>query len=170
MTLRDFFQLLSDNPSYVLAYFLMIPFAALLAGWLGKGEGHLSPWKYLYATMIYLVCIPGIFAITLSIYLFLFERQSIFDMNLYTQVLPVLSMIGTLVLIRKNVDLDWVPGFDKLSGLVLMIGALLSFMWIADRTRLLIFSYWPFHYVIFFFLGLLLLMRLGWSRLFNKAS
>ncbi len=166
MTLREFFQMLTDNPSIVMAFVLLIPFAALLAGWLGQGEGHLSPWKYLYTTMIYLICIPGIFAITLSIYLFLFERQSIFDTNLYTQVLPVLSMLLTLWLIQRNVDLDRVPGFDKMSGLVLMIGALLSFMWIADRTRLLIFSYWPFHYVLLLFVGLLLLMRFGWSRMF----
>ena len=70
MTLQEFFRLLGENPSYVLMYFGLIPITALLAGILGKGEGEISPWKYLYSTLIYLVCVPGIFALTLNIYLF----------------------------------------------------------------------------------------------------
>ena len=73
MTLREFFQLLADNHLYVIFFFTIIPFAAWLAGLLGKGEGHLAPWKFLYSTLIYLVCVPGIFAVSLDVYLFLFE-------------------------------------------------------------------------------------------------
>jgi len=102
MTLRDFFQLCADNPIIIFAFFLLVPFTALLAGILGKGEGHITPWKYLYSTLLYLVCVPGIFAITLNIYMFLFERGgSVMDMNLYTQVLPILSMVATILLVRK---------------------------------------------------------------------
>ena len=78
MTLGEFLEYLEHNPLYVILFALMIPITAFLAGIFGKNEGHLSPWKYLYATLVYMVCIPGIFAITLSIYLFLFEQQSIF--------------------------------------------------------------------------------------------
>ncbi|NNE28132.1 MAG: hypothetical protein HKN16_00745, partial [Saprospiraceae bacterium] len=99
MTLQDFFNHLSENPFYLLAYFLLIPLTAFLAGWLGKGEGEMKPWCYLYAVLIYLICIPGVFAITLNVYLFLFERQPIFRTDVYTQILPVLSMIATLLII-----------------------------------------------------------------------
>lgn len=165
MTLQDAFERVSEQPAYALFYFSVIPVTALLAGWLESEEGHLSPWKYLYATLLYAVSIPGIFAITLNIYLFLFERRSIMDTNLFTQVLPFLSMVATILIIRNNVDLDRVPGFDKLSGLVLMISAALGIMWFVDRTRIIVFSYLPFYYVILIFLGLLLLIRVGWSRL-----
>ncbi len=170
MTLREFFQLLADNPAMIIGYFLFIPIAAFLAGWLGKNEGHLSPWKYLYSMLIYLVCIPGIFAVTLNIYLFLFEKQSIFDTDIYTQILPILSMIATLLLIRNNVNLDRIPGFGKLSGLVMMIGSILALMWIADKTRILVFSYLPFQNVILIFVVLLIAVRFGWSRLFGRAK
>lgn len=168
MTLREFFDLLGDNPAYLLFFFAMLPITALLAGLLGKDEGHLTPWKYLYSALVYLACVPGIFAVALSIYLFLFERRSIFDTDVYTQVLPIFAMVLTLFIIRKNVDLDNIPGFGKLSGLVIMIITVLFFMWIIDKTRIFVFSYLPFQYVILIFIGLLIIFRIGWSRLLSR--
>lgn len=170
MTLKDFFDLLGDNPILIVSYFLLIPFTAILAGVLGKGEGHITPWKYLYSTLIYLVSVPGIFAITLNIYLFVFERQSVFDMDVYTQLLPVVSMIATLLIIRKNVSLDYIPGFDKLGGLVMVIGATLSIMWFLDKTRIYMISFVKFEYVILMLIGLIVLIRFGWSRLVGKGA
>ena len=72
MTLRELFDYLSANPLAVVAYFFLLLITAILAGFMGKGEGHLSPWKYLYSAIIYLVCVPGIFAAALAVYLFLF--------------------------------------------------------------------------------------------------
>lgn len=170
MTLQEFFDMLGENPVYVLFFFFMLPFTALLAGWLGKGEGHISPWKYLYSALIYLACVPGIFAVTLSIYFFLFERRSILDTNLYTQVLPIVSMVLTLFLIRKNVNLDRIPGFDKIGGLITMISATLAIMWFVDRTHIYAITFLPFHVVLLIFAGLLLLIRFGWSRFFGRSS
>lgn len=165
MTLRDFFDAASAQPVYIVFFFLMIPFTALLTGWLAKGEGEDSPWKYLYSALLYLVCVPGIFAISLGIYLFLFERRSIFDMKILMEVLPVLSMIATMVIVRKNVDVNQVPGFDKLSGLVMMISAALAIMWFIDRTHIIIFSSMPIMYLLLIFIVLMVVIRFGWSRL-----
>lgn len=169
MTLRELFQLLAGHPEYIIFYFAIIPVMAFLAGILGKGEGHLSPWRYLYSTLIYFVCVPGIFSITVSIYNFLFNRGSIMDADVFAQVLPVLSMVITLLLIRRNVNLDHIPGFDKLSGLITVITAVFILMWVADRTRIIVFSYLPFQYVILIFIALLLAIRYGWKKAFGSA-
>jgi hypothetical protein len=166
MTLAEFFQKIADNPAYVIFYFSIIPLTALLAGWMGKGEGHISPWKYLYSTLIFMVCVPGIFAVTLSIYFFLFERRSIMDTDVFIQILPVVSMIFTLLIIRRNVRLEHIPGFDKLSGLIMMISATLAIMWFIDRTRIVVFTYLPFQYVLLIFVALLIAIRIGWKRIF----
>lgn len=168
MTLWDFFQAVSAQPVYIIFYFVMIIVVALLTGWLAKGEGEDSPWKYLYSALLYLVCVPGILAVGLAIYLFLFERRSIFAMNILLEILPVISMIATILIIRKNVDIDRIPGFDKLSGLVMMISAALAIMWFVDRIRIVIFSSMPIQYLLFIFVGLLLLIRIGWSRLIKS--
>lgn len=168
MTLQELFDKIGQNPDFLLFYFMVIPVTTLLAGILGKGEGHISPWKYLYAVLIYLVSIPGIFAVALNIYFFLFQRRDLMQTDVYLQILPVLVMVITIFLIRRNVDLALVPGFDKLSGLWMMLFATFSFMWFIDRTRIMIFSYMPFQYVIGFFLLMFGIIYLGWRKFLSK--
>ena len=168
MTLQEFFNLLEANPVWILAFFILVPFTAWLAGILGKGEGHLVPWRYLYSTLVYLSCVPGIFAVTLSIYLFIFERRPILQTGIYTQILPILSMVVTLLLIRRNVDLKDVPGFEKISGLIIVITVALALMWVVDRTRIWVISFLPFWQGILIFAGLLVLLRWGWGRMFER--
>jgi len=170
MTLREFLDHIGNNPNLAIAYLLLIPLTALIAMFLGKGEGHLSPWKYLYSILIYMICIPGIFGIALSIYLFLFEKQSIFDMDMYTQAFPVLSMSFTLLLIGKNVSLDKIPGFGKMGGLIMMIISIFAIMWFLDRVRLFVFSYLPIQYLLLIFLVILITVRVGWSKMFKSSS
>ena len=165
MTLGDFFEHCGQNPALLLVFFILIPVIALLALFFSRGQGHQSSWKYLYAVLIYLVAIPGIFAVTLSIYLFLFERQSIMDTNIYTQVLPVVSMLATFILIRKQVDLDLVPGFDKLSGLVTILTVLILLLWVLDKTHIFSVMIIPFYFVILMLIVGFLVVRMALRRL-----
>ena len=165
MTLGDFFTLCSENPAVMLGFFLLIPLMALLALLFSNGEGHLSPWKYLFSVLIYLVCIPGIFAVTLSVYLFLFERRSIMETNVYTQILPILSMVITLILIRKQVDLNLVPGFGKISGLITILTVLIILMWIIDKTHIYSITFMPFYVVVLILVVGYMLIRMGFRKL-----
>ena len=169
MTLQEFFDLLAQNPIYIIAFFVLIPLTALIGTVIGQGEEDSEPWKYFYSTLIYLAAVPGIFSITLNIYLFIFERKSILEADVFTQVLPIISMIATLLIIRRVANLDNIPGFDKLSGLIWMIGAVLSLMWLMEKTRIFVFSYIPIQYVFLILIGLLLIARLGWSRLSKQG-
>ena len=170
MTLQELFNIIAEHPQFVLFYFAIVPLAALILGSVSGGEGHLSPWKYVYAVLIYLASIPGIFSVTLDVYLFLFEKQPIMETDIYTQIFPIISMVATLLIIRRNVDLDWIPGFDKLSGLITMITAAMLIMWFVDKTRIVIFSYLRFEYVLVIFLLLFLIIRFGWSRFIGKGK
>jgi hypothetical protein len=164
MTLGQFFESVTQNPTTVQIYLFIVPFIAFLALIFGKGEGHLSPWKYLYSGLVYLSSIPGIFAVTLSVYLFLFERRSIMDTNIYTQILPVLCMLVTLWLIRRNVELKDIPGFDKIGGLVFIIVLSISMMWIMEKTHIFVFTIMPFYQFVLMFVAFLILVRYLWSR------
>ena len=170
MTLGEFFDLLTANPSVVLFYVIALPLTAFLSCIFAKHEGHLSPWKYVHSALIYLACIPGIFAITLNVYLFLFERQPIMETNLYTQVLPIITMGITLYFISQNVSLKTIPGFGKLSGLLMALMALFFLMWFMEKTRLLVFSYLPIQYVFIGIIALLVIVRLGTKRFLTKSS
>lgn len=165
MTLNEFFDLLAVNPIYIIGFFLLIPLAAFIGTIIGKGEEDEPVWKFYYATLIYLTTIPGIFSVALSIYLFLFERRSIMESDVFTQILPIISMVATLLIIRRSVNMDKIPGFGKLSGLIWMIAAVIIIMWFMDRVKLYIFSYMPIQYLLLIMVGLLIVFRLGWSKL-----
>ena len=162
MTLQDFFDMLAANPTYLLFFFFILPVGALLLGWISGQDGYRSPWSYLYAGFLYLACVPGIFAITLSLYFFLFEKRPILETNVYTQILPVISMVLTILIIKRQVSLDLIPGFGKLSGLMLMIGAAMGILWFIDRTHIVAITFIPFGYVVLMFVGLLSLLMLAW--------
>jgi hypothetical protein len=165
MTLREFFEYLGEHPYWVIGYFAFLPMLALTTGWIARDEGRLAPWRYVYMLLIYGVCIPGIFAVTLSVYLFLFERGSVMNLNLYTQVLPILSMVFTLVIIRRNVSFEEIPGFDRLSSLMMMIGAVIVLMYLLDRTRIIAFVRLPVGYLVLIVVGMLLAIRFGFRQL-----
>lgn len=165
MTLGDFFAACSENPAILVFLMTAIPLTALLALVLGQGQGHLSPWKYLYSFLVYLTSVPGIFAVTLTIYLLVVERQSIMDTNIYTQIVPVVSMVVTLWLIRRNVPLRLVPGFGKLSGLLLVITAVITVLWILYRTRILAITFIPLVWVLVIFVVIVLVAITGVRRM-----
>ena len=168
MTLGELFDYFSANPAMLLLFFLGIPLTALLANVMGRGEGHLSPWKYLYAVLIYLACVPGIFAAALAIYLFLFQPGgSIFNANLLTQVLPIVSMVATLAIVRRNAPFEYIPGFGKLSSLMLMIGAVFILMYFLNRLHLVAWVYVPVQYLLLIIAGLLLAFRFGFKALIS---
>lgn len=166
MTLQDFFDICSDRPEFIGFFFVALPLTAFLAGIFGKGEGHLSPWKYLYSFLVYAATIPGIFAILLNVYFFLFERQPIMETNVYTQILPILIMVFTLWLIKRNVAFDDIPGFDRISGMMMVTLVILALMWVLDRTQIIAVTFMPFQQVLLILIGLLLVARWGMKRMF----
>ena len=107
--MRDLLIYVGNHPASVVLYFAVLPIAALLLAWIAGVEGRNSPWNYFYSAIIYLSAVPGIFALSLNVYIFLFERGSIMNLDVYTQLLPILSMILTLGLVRRNADLSHVP-------------------------------------------------------------
>jgi hypothetical protein len=168
MTLRDIFDHVSANPAALLWFLLSIPLLTFLTRiWQDPNTPpQQSQTRYIYAVLAYAAAIPGIFAFTLNLYTFLFERQSIWTMNLVTQVLPIITMVITLMIIKRSIPFEYVPAFGKLSGFVTLIFAAMGIMWFVDRLRIYAITYVPFQYIAIGFVGLLLLIRFGWKKMF----
>lgn len=168
MTIAEFGDYAGSNPLWVLLFFGFIIIFALVAGFIGKGEGHLSPWKYLYASLIYLTCIPAIFIVFMSLYALVFEGASIANVNVVTHIFPVVSMIATLSIIKSNVSLDRVPGFQKISGFIIMVIAASVLVGILMKTRLIVFSYMPIQQVGLIFLAIFAVIYFGWRKVMSS--
>lgn len=167
MTLGEFFVKVGESPSIILFYFIAIPAIAFLMYMWSKDDGHKAPWAYIYSALIYLVCIPGIFAVTLSVYLFMFERKSIFDTDIYLQILPLISMVATLWLIKLNVEFKSIPGFGRISSLMMVITVVMALLWILEKTHIFAITFVPFQYVIILMLGIFAALFFGSKRIFK---
>ena len=162
VTLGELFDYLSARPLLVLAGLLLPVAVAFFAGLAGRGRGYLQPWRSVYAVCVYASCIPGVFALSLLAYLFLFERQSIYALDVVTQLAPVLAMTATLLLISRNVDLAYVPGFGRISGLLAAIAGVLFLMYLAQRFRFIVFTYLPAVAALAIFGAVLAAVVWGW--------
>lgn len=166
MTLSQLFTYISENPWPVALYFLLLPIVTWIIGLVSTGSRDVKFWSYVYAILVYAICIPGVFAVTLNMYLFLFERQSIWQANIILQFLPVISMVLSLMLVKSKIPFSLIPGFGKISGFLTLITALIGVMWFFDRIRLVAFTYVPFSVILIGFVLTLLAIRFAWSKLF----
>lgn len=168
MTLGQIFDYLSAHPFPVVLYFLAILLFTLLVGALsGNGPAN-SPWKYFYSILIYAVSIPGMLALGLSVYRFLFQRGDIMQTNLLLQVLPIVVLIVTAVIIRQKLALSLVPGFGSIYGLWSIMLATMALMWLVDRIRIIVFAMMPFQYLLLIFVALFAVLYFGWRKLMGS--
>jgi len=171
MTVRELMQLADAHPLLVTAVFAAPPVITYLAGLFhGKDNGGQSPWKYLYSVLVYLTCVPGLFAAVATAYALFFGAANLLDASIVGFFIPVVSMVVTLILIRKNVPFDQVPGFDRLSGLMVMIGACFVIALAIDKTRIWLFFGGSIEKLFILALAIFALLKWGSYMLFRKKD
>jgi len=141
MTLQQLIDMISDiNPLIILAIALSPPMLAILFGFFHSKESRIkSPLKYLYALLVYAVCIPGIFAGVLTAYSLFFIRKNLLQLNMFVYFVPILCMIVTLGLISRHVSWDQIPGVDRLYALMIVLVLSFSIALAIQKTNIFIF-------------------------------
>lgn len=165
MTLQDLFDQIGQHPAEVLFFFAGVPVVALLVGLIAGREVGQSPWTYIYAGLIYLACVPGVFAVTLCLFTFFFEGSSFLEVNALVYFLPIVSMIVTLVLIRRFVPLEDIPGFRKILGLLMMIFVTFVAILLLQKTRIWVVFVGSVWHLLGLFVILLAVFMYGRRRL-----
>ncbi len=172
MTLQELFDQTANHPTSILIFFLMIPITSFVMGAMtNEEERYESPWKYIYSTLIYFACIPGILAIAMCFYHIFFDRTSFLQLNVFTYFLPIIAMVASVFVIRQDVDLDYVPGFNRIPGLAMMIFVTFIVILLIQKTRIwVIFNGGSAMNLVFLFVGLFLLFYFGMSRFFTSNA
>jgi hypothetical protein len=165
MTLGQLFQQVNEHPLVAIAYFIAILLLSAIVGVVSGKRAAEAPWPMIQSGFIYAVAIPAVFAGMLTLYLFFFERRSIFDTNLVTQIVPIASLLLLFFIISKFLPLRAVPGFNKVGDLVSILALVMGAFWILEKTRIMVFSYMPFQYVLFILIGIVVVLRIVWSRM-----
>ena len=168
MSIVDLIDLLGEYPLPLLALFTLIPLFSFIYGKLhAKGRGVHSPHKYVYSTLVYLVCIPGALSFVLTAYTLFFLRANLLAVNFLVYFLPIVSMVVTLVIMGKSVDLDDLPGFDRITGLFVLLIITFVLALLVQRTRVWLLFRGSVVTFIVIVVVLFLLLRWAARRLFR---
>lgn len=118
MSINDLLRALGKYKYIILIYFAVIPLFAYLTGLIDRRQRAMD---YIYSTLIYLSAIPGTVSATLIFYTMFIVKKNLLNVNFFIYFLPVVSMALVFYIISKKVKFDDLPGFGRLSGLMLMI-------------------------------------------------
>lgn len=169
MTIEELIQRIGNNPAAILILLIAVPLLALLYGRFVSASDRLeSPHKYVYSTLIYLACIPGGFAGVLTAYSFFFLQSNLLQVNPLVYFLPIISMVVTIAVIRRDVIIDAIPGFDRLYGLLAIIGVSFFLAFLLIRTRVWFFLGGSFTALLVIAIGSFVLLRWGSSKVFRS--
>ena len=169
MTINDLIKLANGHLLALLIFFVSPPVIAWLCGRIhGRGNGGNAPWKYIYSVLVYLVCIPGLFASVLTGYELFFQRADLLNVNLAIYFLPIVSMVVTLIFIHKTVNFENVPGFDRISGLMVMIGCSFLIALVIDKTRIWVMFHGSIAMLFALAAGIFALLKWGTYMLFRR--
>jgi len=158
------------DPLPIVFYFLAIPILAVILNWVTKGEAHKSPWNYVYSTLVFLVCVPGTFSVVLCIYSMFIDPQSMLNVNALVYFLPIISMIATVMIVKQNIQMRAVPGFDKLSSLVALLAVTFVAILLIQKMRILTVFFGSIWHLGGLFLILFVVMRIVWGRFMSSSD
>jgi hypothetical protein len=169
MTLQQLFDSIGENPTFMLIFFIGLPIVAFVMTWITGEDAYKSPWNFVYSGIIYAAAIPGVFGIMLVAYTLFFENTSLLQVNWVVYFLPIISMIVTLLILSRTLELDKIPGFDKISGLIFMIVAASFVIFLLSRMRIWTVFIGSIWHLFGLFIVLLIVFRVGFKRLFAKS-
>lgn len=162
-TLRHLIELISSHSHWLpYGYGAPVVLSLLLNMSLKLTQANRAPWTYIYSLLVYLVCLPGIFSITLVAYALFFTNENLLDANILVYFLPIVTMVLTLVIINKKISMNDLPGFERLSALMLLMGVTFLIILAIRKTHIGIF-FWAGGLGTLFILGIMLYLILQWS-------
>lgn len=121
MTIQEIINQFDNNSGLILNYYIVLLVFCLLGLLFVKPNNFKSPINYVYTALIYALCIPALLSSILLLYSFFFLRENLLQVNALAYFLPIVSLVLLLFIIKKTIPLKAIPGFEKISGLFMLI-------------------------------------------------
>ena len=138
MSVQDLLDNLAAYPIWIMGFMLLPP---LLSWILVDYADNTRPryWlDYVLSVLVYIVGVPGVVSAVLVGYGLFFIRQNLLEVNALLYFLPIVSMAATFALIGRKVDFDRLPGFQRLSGLMMLIALTFVVVLLVFKLRIFV--------------------------------
>ncbi|CAL2089073.1 hypothetical protein [Tenacibaculum sp. 190524A02b] len=164
MTVQDLINLLSNNSSVIINYYVVLLVISLCGLLFITNQNFKKPINYIYSVLIYAAVIPGLLSVILVVYSFFFLRKNLIHLEIITYYLPIIAMIVLLLIIKKTIPLQRIPGFDRLSGLFIIIFIAFIITYFIQKIFIGIFFIGSITHLLGIFIVLLILLKIGWNK------
>ena len=151
MSVNDLIDLSANYRAWLLGYFLALPVLTMLVAAALNSLQNTRIIDYCLSMFIYFSAIPGMFSASLIFYSLFIAGHDLLKVDAVVYFLPIISMGSIFYLIGRKTDFDHLPGFGRLSGLMI----LLILVWIG------VLCLYRFRFVIGFFSSVQSLIVIG---------
>ena len=165
MTANDFIQSVTQYQNEILIYFAVIPLLAFLFALVTSRKMFETGVKYIYSALIYLSFIPGTVSLVLVLYSLFFLKMNLLHANVLVYFLPIVSMIITIIFIKKKVSLKAIPGFERLSGIMVVTLITLGLIYLLQKMFVGVIFFASIKYLILLFIIVFVILKLSLKKL-----
>jgi len=168
MTINELMQWLSQYEWLVAGCFVALPIVTYIGGRLCRA---VSPrlMRLFLAGAVYLAVVPGICMAIVVFYMAIVVRLNLLtEMHLVLHLLPVVSMLATLWAASRLAPFVILPGFNRLQGLMWLVGLAFAGLLFIHKTFIGIHFFARFEYLLVLLVVFLVGWRLAVSRLFGR--
>lgn len=165
MTVGELFDLLRNNPNYIIGGAAAVMVVLCLLYLVPSRKRYQSPWKFIYTLILYTATVPAIFVVTLFLYYFLFERSQMVSFDFLLHGIPLLLMVVTYAIVKNQVKIAYIPGFGRLTSIITLVALVLIFLWFFDRVHIFTVTLLPLPILIGILVGGIILFRIMMTRM-----
>jgi hypothetical protein len=142
LSIQELFNYLGLFSKYISIYFIVLPLLAWIISSRHKKYSSKTS-SIVLSIIIYYSSIPGIFSLILISYTIFFTHQNLLEVNATLYFLPLISMLATLFIIShylkiNGLKLNSLPGFKRLSGLLILIAIVFIIVLALYKMRILV--------------------------------
>ena len=170
MSVNELLERLEEHTGLAVCFFVALPLLALFFSFLYRRIASRAFFDSVFSAIIYLSAIPGVFACVLIFYLLFFTRTNLLNVDIVFSFLPVVSMSLVFGIIGKNVKFDDLPGFGRLTGLMLLIAIASCVTLAIYKLRIFVGFFASIEALVGIAVTVFLLFKVGLARLSGKSK
>lgn len=138
MSFQDMLRAVAPYQAWVLVWLVGLPLLAYAGGRLCCRHSERVAARFL-SVPVYLAVLPGTVMLLAVLYRALVVRESLWaDFDVLLCFGPILSMGATLFAVRRIMPFARVPGFDRITGLMVLAAGAFGVIYFLDRLHFLV--------------------------------
>ena len=170
MSVNELLERLDDHTGWAICFFAMLPLLALFVSLLYKRAAKNAFIESVFSVIVYLSAIPGVFACILIFYLLFFTRTNLLNVDIVFSFLPIVSMGLVFGIIGKNANFDDLPGFGRLTGLMLLIAIVSGVTLAIYKLRIFVGFFASIEALVGIAAAVFVLFKIGLTKLDGKSK